>query len=352
MCNRRFAALNALKFDVCAVPGADALRPRRASRLVQPIVNRHYCDKWETTSFEIVAVGTTSADTMSAILNQDPPISQLAANHLPGLQLVISRCLQKNPEQRFHSAANLAFAIEALTDVPSATQPAALVRDSQALRWAKWMVAPALILAAVSIGLYLHRSSSTTGSRASPASSKLRALTESGKAARAAATPDGRYIAYVNNDAGNFELHLLQVATEREVRILSEVHQRIRSLHFSPIARNQQNKVAQIWVIIRRRAYRKRLRKNLSTVIDIEGIGYLQAGAWSDELVQIAHRPALFPHEGVQEIGAVRTSAHYLAPGVDGSAATACIARQGSQIVNAPVSPDDSIMDIRRGKVR
>jgi Tol biopolymer transport system component len=178
--------------------------------------------------------GTTSADTMSAILNQDPPISQLAANHLPGLQRVITRCLQKNPEERFHSAADLAFAIEALTDVPSATQPAAPVRDSQALRWAKWMVAPALVLAAVSIGFYLHRSSSATGSRASPASLEVRALTESGKAIRAAATPDGRYIAYVNNDAGNFELRLLQVATERDVQILSGVHQRIRSLHFSP----------------------------------------------------------------------------------------------------------------------
>jgi Tol biopolymer transport system component len=62
----------------------------------------------------------------------------------------------------------------------------------------------------------------------------VRALTESGKAIRAAATPDGRYIAYVNNDAGKYELRLLQVATERDVQILSGVHQRIRSLHFSP----------------------------------------------------------------------------------------------------------------------
>jgi eukaryotic-like serine/threonine-protein kinase len=57
--------------------------------------------------------GTTYADTVSAVLHHDPPISELTANQPPGLQRIISRCLQKNREQRFHSAADLAFAIEA-----------------------------------------------------------------------------------------------------------------------------------------------------------------------------------------------------------------------------------------------
>ena len=46
-----------------------------------------------------------------------------------------------------------------------------------------------------------------------------------------------------------------------------------------PVAWNQQHEVTQICVIIRRCADRKRLRKNLSTVVDVEGIGYLQARA-------------------------------------------------------------------------
>jgi serine/threonine protein kinase len=59
----------------------------------------------------------TKADTISAILNEDPPsISQLAPNTPPGLQRVVHRCLEKNPEQRFHSAHDLAFALEALSD--------------------------------------------------------------------------------------------------------------------------------------------------------------------------------------------------------------------------------------------
>jgi eukaryotic-like serine/threonine-protein kinase len=59
----------------------------------------------------------TEADTVSAILNEEPPpISQLSPDTPAGLERVIRRCLEKNPEQRFQSASDLAFALEALLD--------------------------------------------------------------------------------------------------------------------------------------------------------------------------------------------------------------------------------------------
>ena len=59
----------------------------------------------------------TMADTMSAILNEEPPpISQLAPDTPIGLEKVVRRCLEKNAEQRFQSASDLAFALEALSD--------------------------------------------------------------------------------------------------------------------------------------------------------------------------------------------------------------------------------------------
>jgi eukaryotic-like serine/threonine-protein kinase len=64
---------------------------------------------------------STSAETMTATLNDEPPaISQLVQSIPPGLQRVMHRCLEKNPEQRFHSASDLAFALEALSDSGSA----------------------------------------------------------------------------------------------------------------------------------------------------------------------------------------------------------------------------------------
>jgi eukaryotic-like serine/threonine-protein kinase len=77
--------------------------------------------------------GPTSADTMSAILNQEPPaISQLAPEVPPAFERVIRRCLEKRPDQRFQSASDLAFALQALSDptLVSSTGVHAILKES------------------------------------------------------------------------------------------------------------------------------------------------------------------------------------------------------------------------------
>jgi len=54
--------------------------------------------------------GDTAADTMSAILKEDPPdVNETNRNVSPALERVVQHCLEKNPEQRFHSARDVAF---------------------------------------------------------------------------------------------------------------------------------------------------------------------------------------------------------------------------------------------------
>ena len=56
----------------------------------------------------------TSIDAMSAILNEEPTtLTQFLPNAPPGLERVVQRGLEKNPEQRFQSASDLGFALEA-----------------------------------------------------------------------------------------------------------------------------------------------------------------------------------------------------------------------------------------------
>jgi serine/threonine protein kinase/Tol biopolymer transport system component len=99
---------------------------------------------------------STSAETMTAILNDDPPgISQIAQTTPPGLQRVVHRCLEKNPEQRFHSAHDLAFALEALSESGSAAVTGSIVPARTVHKWT-WAAA-ALILVALAIGWYLRR---------------------------------------------------------------------------------------------------------------------------------------------------------------------------------------------------
>lgn len=75
----------------------------------------------------------TSADTISAILNDEPSsVSQISPEIPAGVERVIRRCLEKNPEQRFQSASDLAFALEALSEpgiaTPSGIHPIAPVK--------------------------------------------------------------------------------------------------------------------------------------------------------------------------------------------------------------------------------
>src|SRR2546427_5496116 len=60
--------------------------------------------------------GESSAETMSAILREDPrELSETQKTINPALERVVQHCLEKNPEERFHSASDLAFAIQALS---------------------------------------------------------------------------------------------------------------------------------------------------------------------------------------------------------------------------------------------
>ena len=61
--------------------------------------------------------GATAADTLSAILREDPPT--LKASLSAGIGRVVRRCLEKNPDERFASARDLAFALDAAAIEPA-----------------------------------------------------------------------------------------------------------------------------------------------------------------------------------------------------------------------------------------
>jgi len=144
---------------------------------------------------------STSADTMAAILNEDPPgVSQIVQSTPLGLQRVVHRCLEKNPEQRFQSGSDLAFALEALSESgisSGATTPAPGRRwPRKAIAWAASAVA---ILVAVAAVLYLHRKSPPDRSPLTLTHSQITFL---GDAYEPAISPDGKSVVYVVKPPG------------------------------------------------------------------------------------------------------------------------------------------------------
>jgi TolB-like protein len=68
--------------------------------------------------------GDSPADTMSAVLREQPPDLVLRTGTPPALARIVRRCLEKEPADRFQSARDLRFAIESISDIQPATTPA------------------------------------------------------------------------------------------------------------------------------------------------------------------------------------------------------------------------------------
>jgi eukaryotic-like serine/threonine-protein kinase len=96
-------------------------------------------------------------ETLAAILNEEPPLlSKLDKQLSPELDPLIAHCLEKNKEQRYQSARDLAFDLKAiLSDSGVLKTHAAVIRVSR-IRPAIWVVA-LLVVLAISGSFYLWK---------------------------------------------------------------------------------------------------------------------------------------------------------------------------------------------------
>lgn len=83
--------------------------------------------------------GETEVDTMTAVLREEPTAANLDQAAVPAAyQDVLKHCLEKEPDDRFQSAKDLAFALQTLSG-SSSTRPSrhqVRIRNSAALPWA------------------------------------------------------------------------------------------------------------------------------------------------------------------------------------------------------------------------
>ncbi len=88
----------------------------------------------------------SAIQTMNAILTEEPPdLTETNPDLAPSFERVIRRCLEKQPERRFQSATDLAFAIENSSNASSSRnlKPVAFPRGWREAKWA-WAVGGAL----------------------------------------------------------------------------------------------------------------------------------------------------------------------------------------------------------------
>jgi Tol biopolymer transport system component len=156
----------------------------------------------------------TAAETMTAILREDPPALERdrasSAGLVPaGLERVVSRCLEKSVEERFQSARDLAFALEAAslsTTSPSGAQAA--VQAPRGRRARSWMGPTLGLLIGAIAGALAVRAVVKAPSYEPP---RVRPLTFSGHDSDPAVSPDGRLVAFASDRDGRSRIWIKQL---------------------------------------------------------------------------------------------------------------------------------------------
>src|SRR5271165_3529205 len=86
---------------------------------------------YEMLSGKSAFLRSTTADTMSAILREDPPELGTAASTVsPALDRVVRHCLEKEPGERFQSVRDLGFALQAVTGSDAVASSSAMAARS------------------------------------------------------------------------------------------------------------------------------------------------------------------------------------------------------------------------------
>jgi hypothetical protein len=153
--------------------------------------------------------GESAADTMSAILKEEvPDLSETARNVPPGLERIVHHCLEKHPAQRFQSAGDLAFDVEALTGVSTSTKSGAQTAVHGA-GWAgsrQWLLlgaaGAAIALAMLGVGWWIGR-----GSASGPPVEYQQITFRTGSIGNARFTPDGSIVYSASWDGAEPELY-------------------------------------------------------------------------------------------------------------------------------------------------
>jgi Tol biopolymer transport system component len=155
----------------------------------------------------------TSAETMTAILREEPPtLWESAVMVPPGLQRIVNRCLAKVPEQRFQHASDLGFALEAVSDASGiGTRAAAAIAAPPRRRVPRILLMTASALLVLVSGAAMARWLVTRNLRVPEWIATQ--LGGPGIAMRPTISPDGQLLAFSAMIDGQTQLAVMQPAS-------------------------------------------------------------------------------------------------------------------------------------------
>jgi eukaryotic-like serine/threonine-protein kinase len=153
----------------------------------------------------------SSVETMNAVLNEDPPDVSDTGAHVPAaLERIVRRCLEKNPEERFHSAHDVALVLESLSAASDASTTG-VVGVGGKRRMPAWaalalaVLVAAVVASAATWGI-------TRGTQGAQSELRYTALTQQkGADVFPSLSPDGKTFVFASDRSGMMDIYLQRV---------------------------------------------------------------------------------------------------------------------------------------------
>jgi serine/threonine protein kinase/Tol biopolymer transport system component len=177
----------------------------------------------------------TISDTIVKILEHEPDWSALPETTPEPIRRLLLRCLAKDPKRRLRDIGDVGIEIDAIDEVlPERSAPTASTKTRTT--WLPWIAVTALAAAVV-----VWEIQRTTDTPDNPmADARFTRFTDwEGTEGGAAISPDGRFVAFIADRDGEFDLWLSQVGTGEfrnltaNMPSLGAPHRLLRSVGFS-----------------------------------------------------------------------------------------------------------------------
>jgi len=192
------------------------------------------CILYEAVAGRRAFQAATSIDTLHKIVHQEPPaLREIAPEVSPELLRIVRKTMAKDPDERYHSAKDLAVDLRMLVRDGSASEPVRTVdQPRRAMSPLAVIAIGAILLGMAAAGLLFWRRSAPSPP---PAVTAFQRITAKGNLTNTRVSPDGRFLAYAQyDDDSTASLWIRQLATGEDLQIVPRIAGSILGCTFTP----------------------------------------------------------------------------------------------------------------------
>src|SRR5262245_15492599 len=169
------------------------------------------CILYEMLTGRLAFQGETDSDIIGKILEREPDWSALPATTPAAIRRLLLRCLAKDPRQRLRDVGDVRIEMEQLDDVlPGVSNDVAPRHAGRLWKWLPWTAAAAVV-AVVAVGEMRRPPPFLDNPLANAKFSRV--TNWDGEELYAHISPDGKWVAFFSDRAGQMDLWLSQIGT-------------------------------------------------------------------------------------------------------------------------------------------